>query len=506
MMKRYVSCFLVVIGLVFTIFSVVHLMAQINSLNINRVAISKDNSMIAINQKGTSIIEIYNREGELLKTLQPPFINGTILSLDWNSTGNQLAVIDISTPNVIVWDVNTSTIIASQDIDFARFIQWNPTDANKLLILMGNRVAIWDTNSTNITDYDSQWSGINYVKWNPHGTQIGLLEDSGDVRIIDVQTMSTVFERNENLPITERTFFYFDFAFSPEGDQIALYNILETHYEVWNIVTEQLENEFSIVDSDTQRNEFIMWSRKGLIGFDYDYNTVALYNPTNGMFEYIINGEDFLRVFISNSGGNLLVFPPQLIPNIPFIEEIILPDEIGNTPITTPTDLPINTPTETATSTPTLTPTSTSTFTPTATFTPTSTFTPTPTATFTPTTTHTPTASPTVSGACTFNVAASDTAGLISAMVSANALSSPSVICLGGGTYALSAVHNNDDGAGGLPTVTKNVTINGNGAIIERVSSAPNFRIFRVLNTARLALFDVTVRGGNSGTGVVTTA
>jgi predicted outer membrane repeat protein len=80
-------------------------------------------------------------------------------------------------------------------------------------------------------------------------------------------------------------------------------------------------------------------------------------------------------------------------------------------------------------------------------------------------------------------------------------LSSPSVICLGGGTYALSAVHNNDDGAGGLPTVTKNVTINGNGAIIERVSSAPNFRIFRVLNTARLALSNLTVRGGNSGTG-----
>jgi hypothetical protein len=122
----------------------------------------------------------------------------------------------------------------------------------------------------------------------------------------------------------------------------------------------------------------------------------------------------------------------------------------------------------------TLNATPTSTFTPTSTMTPTSTFTP----TFTPTATHMPTASPTVSGAYTFNVAVSDTAGLISAMVSANALSSPSVICLGGGTYALSAVHNNDDGAGGLPTVTKNVTINGNGAIIERVSSAPSFRIF----------------------------
>jgi WD40 repeat protein len=156
-----------------------------------------------------------------------------------------------------------------------------------------------------------------------------------------------------------------------------------------------------------------------------------------------------------------------------------------NTPIetVTPTELPTNTPTETPSPTFTATETATSTFTPTN------------TATFTPTATHTPPASPTASATCSFNVAASDTAGLISA------LSSPSVICLGGGTYALSAVHNNDDGPGGLPTITKNVTINGNGAIIERVSSAPSFRIFRILNTARLALFDVTVRGGNSGTG-----
>jgi hypothetical protein len=81
---------------------------------------------------------------------------------------------------------------------------------------------------------------------------------------------------------------------------------------------------------------------------------------------------------------------------------------------------------------PTATVTTTFTATFTATETATSTFTPTSTATFTPTATRTPTASPTTSGVCTFNVATSDTSGLISAMVSANALSSPSVICFYG--------------------------------------------------------------------------
>jgi hypothetical protein len=108
----------------------------------------------------------------------------------------------------------------------------------------------------------------------------------------------------------------------------------------------------------------------------------------------------------------------------------------GSTPSSTatPTATITSTPTETVTAT--FTPTDTSTETPSPTFTPTetatSTDTPTSTATFTPTVTHTPTASPTASSACTFNVAASDTAGLISAMVSANALSSPSVICFYG--------------------------------------------------------------------------
>jgi roadblock/LC7 domain-containing protein len=133
-------------------------------------------------------------------------------------------------------------------------------------------------------------------------------------------------------------------------------------------------------------------------------------------------GLGFTVTFEVVDEGNITATPTELATLTP--TSTIAVSTFTPTATATSTFTPTNTPTETATST--FTPTST------ATFTPTSTFTPTTTATFTATPTHTPTASPTASAACTFNVAASDTAGLISAMVSANALSSPSVICFYG--------------------------------------------------------------------------
>jgi predicted outer membrane repeat protein len=101
--------------------------------------------------------------------------------------------------------------------------------------------------------------------------------------------------------------------------------------------------------------------------------------------------------------------------------------------------------------------------------------------------------------ACTHNVTASSTSSLISAIVSANASSTPSTICLGGGTYNLTAVNNSDESPNGLPSITKNITIIGNNSVIERATSAPQFRIFRVASNGRLSLNNLTIRGGHAG-------
>jgi hypothetical protein len=104
-----------------------------------------------------------------------------------------------------------------------------------------------------------------------------------------------------------------------------------------------------------------------------------------------------------------------------------------------------------------------------------------------------------------FNIAAGDVAGLIAAITTSNTNNQADTINLAAGaTYSISTVNNSALGDGGLPVVAldgsaaNSLTINGNGAIVQRspVGSTPNFRVFQV--TGVLNLDSVTVRNGNS--------
>jgi hypothetical protein len=72
------------------------------------------------------------------------------------------------------------------------------------------------------------------------------------------------------------------------------------------------------------------------------------------------------------------------------------------------------------------------------------------------------------------------------------------IVLASGGTYTLAAVDNNTEGSNGLPSITSEIIINGNGAIIERSSSPgiPDFRIFYVAAEGNLTLNELTVRHG----------
>src|SRR5262249_7742295 len=85
-------------------------------------------------------------------------------------------------------------------------------------------------------------------------------------------------------------------------------------------------------------------------------------------------------------------------------------------------------------------------------------------------------------------------------------------INLAAGTYDLTAVDNFWYGPNGLPAISSNLTINGNRAILQRDSTAPNFRLFYAsggfggLAAGRFTLDNLTVEGGlalggSSGTG-----
>lgn len=113
-----------------------------------------------------------------------------------------------------------------------------------------------------------------------------------------------------------------------------------------------------------------------------------------------------------------------------------------------------------------------------------------------------------------FDIAPGDVAGLIQALDQANGIGGlPIIISLAAGsTYALSTPDNYWYGPNGLPAIAADVTINGNGATIERVGSTP-FRIFYVsggfdgLPAGQLTLNNMTVEGGlaeggNGGDGI----
>ncbi len=156
----------------------------------------------------------------------------------------------------------------------------------------------------------------------------------------------------------------------------------------------------------------------------------------------------------------------------------------------TPTATATHTPTPTPTNTPTPTDTPTVTNTPTTTDTPTITPTPTETPTNTPTPTPTPTNTP-ITVPC-------DVDELIDAITDANSTEGADTLNLATDcAYTLTILDNNTYGPNGLPSITSQITINGNGATIERGSGV--FRIFHVASGGNLTLTNITIAAGNSG-------
>lgn len=108
-----------------------------------------------------------------------------------------------------------------------------------------------------------------------------------------------------------------------------------------------------------------------------------------------------------------------------------------------------------------------------------------------------------VSHAATFTIPCDDVPALINAIATANSNGAPDTIELAAGcTYTLTAVDNTSVGPNGLPVVvldsslTNTLTINGNGATIERATGSPPFRFLRINGTS-VTINDLTFRNGN---------
>jgi predicted outer membrane repeat protein len=104
--------------------------------------------------------------------------------------------------------------------------------------------------------------------------------------------------------------------------------------------------------------------------------------------------------------------------------------------------------------------------------------------------------------ATTFNIAAGDVIGLISAINAANDEVNnpgPDVINLTAASlYILESIDNSLYSPNGLPVIKTDITINGNGATIQRDLGAPAFRIFQVISPGKLTLSSLSVNNGSA--------
>jgi predicted outer membrane repeat protein len=99
--------------------------------------------------------------------------------------------------------------------------------------------------------------------------------------------------------------------------------------------------------------------------------------------------------------------------------------------------------------------------------------------------------------ACTTTVGAGDVSGLVSAITTANTNAGADTICLTNSAYTLTASNNSNLGNNGLPRITSDITILGNGATITR-SGSTEFRHFKVESNGNLKLYNLTLTNGDA--------
>ena len=106
--------------------------------------------------------------------------------------------------------------------------------------------------------------------------------------------------------------------------------------------------------------------------------------------------------------------------------------------------------------------------------------------------------------AATYNIPDGDVAGLVAAINAANSTTTPDTINLApGGSYTLTSVSHYSDWSGpsGLPVIFQPLTVNGNGATVERSSApgTPDFRIFYIAaSNIDVAFNNLTIKGGRA--------
>jgi len=452
-----------------------------------------------------SLVYVLDASGTLQHTLSGH--SRRAVSVEWNPDGGILATGGADDRFVNLWNSSTGTLINQIPSSIGALydgvfnLAWSP-DEEYLLAISFDTFQFWET--TSWTALEPSRSGTLYdAEWSPDGTQLAVT-DIYYLSFFNGQTLTR--DSLENDVIESEGDNPEQLSWSSDSQLLATTDRLDPRVSIWNVPTRArigVLNTTGPLFSDVvfiSNNRIAALTETGtLYVLDTAANVLATFET--GVTEaHSLAWNPQLQMFAV--GGAQTVIDESGISGLPLV---FLSDVLPPTPTftPTPTDTPTFTPTSTATPTATYTLTATSTFTPTVTptFTPTATFTASATLTFTatstststPTATFTPTQSAPPAVICT--ATATNPSALVNAITAANTNgTSPDTICLTNSTYTFSTAANSI----ALPSITTPITIIGNGAILERGSGAPQFRLFNVTASGSLALHNLTLRNGSA--------
>jgi WD40 repeat protein len=243
---------------------------------ISRVVFSPDGERVAASlwgDIGASLITIIDTAtGEIMLEIPTP---ASINTIDWSSDGNLIAaiynfemMISPGRSNLGVWDANTGVLINEQRLGETSplSMDWNPVHT-QLAYTTHDQVVVWDV---------EQWQEL--------------------YRITDTQDFISV-------------------CWSPSGDMLAAVgdgNILR----VWDGITQQELQEFSLPDGDALARPRLFWSGTSVVVTFADHIDVWDTRTGEHIFSYI-EPEYVVNAAVMTE-GHLLYFTPAGVETLEF--------------------------------------------------------------------------------------------------------------------------------------------------------------------------------------------
>jgi len=401
--------------------------------------------------------------------------SGTMTYISWSPDGSRIASA-YNDGSIRIWDATTNQVLLELQTDKSRgvTITWSP-DSTRLASASGESglIRIWDTtNGQQITEFQGHSTsvGLEFVAWNPNGTMLVSIASTVD-GTYPLQFWSASNDIYQSLAMSAGVS-AFDIAWSPDGTRLAV--------------------------ADTG----------GVYIFD-DLSAVNLVHRTIAPFALsALWSPDGTKIAIFKTDGAIQILDPntaqvllalQWVPNTapngiasitwsPDGSMLASDNFSGDTQFwDATTGQLIQTLSQSRQGRPWL-----------------MTWSPDGTKLAyggTGTTVQIiPAPTPTPSGTCDITVPAADVLGLVSAIQAANANPDATTVCLISSIFSLTAVDNTTLGSNGLPAITSPLTLRGldTGAVINRDSAAPAFRLFHVQAAGRLTLDNVSLSGGDN--------